>query len=706
MAILGNIRKRTTVLILIIGLALFAFVISGVFNSNDLGGAKVGSTIAEVNDESIPREDFQRKMEQVSRQYGPNFSSTQVMNMVYDQEVRRIILNQQFEKLGIDVESDQIVDFVSTSGYAQIPDFQDDNGFFNAEIFKNAVADWKVNDPLRYDAWLQDEKNIMQAAKEQMYFNLIKAGVGSTLAEGQFDYELQGDKVDLEYVRVPFTSIADSTIQISKDEIADYIKEHEEDYEQEPARDIRFVFFEEKASLDDENTIKAAISKLMDDSVEYNEVADRNDTIAGFKGTTDYAAFLDRNSDTKYDTIYKAKKDLPIVAADSILALEVGDLYGPYRDGDAFKVTKMVAKKPEGSVKASHILFAYEGAERANADIKRTKEEAKAEAGKILIEAKKADADFAALARENSDGPSAPRGGDLGYFQEGLMAEAFNDFCFGNDEGTVGLVETQFGFHIIKVDDKEDVFRVATLSRNVEPSEATINSIFTETTKFEMATSEAEPEDYSKIAEEGSYSVRPVNKLKALDENLPGLGQQRSIVQWTFNEGTKVGDIRRFDLSNGYAVVQLTKKYKKGVMAAEDASATVLPILRKERKAEQIIAANKGKAMEAFASDNNVTQSTATAISANSPTIPGAGREPLVVGTALSMNEGDTSGLITGETGVFMVKVAKRNDAITLPNFATFANNLSAQNRNAVNSKVFSALKEAAAIEDNRATFY
>ncbi len=706
MAILGNIRKRTTVLILIIGLALFAFVISGVFNSNDLGGAKVGSTIAEVNDESIPREDFQRKMEQVSRQYGPNFSSTQVMNMVYDQEVRRIILNQQFEKLGIDVESDQIVDFVSTSGYAQIPDFQDDNGFFNAEIFKNAVADWRVNDPLRYDAWLQDEKNIMQAAKEQMYFNLIKAGVGSTLAEGQFDYELQGDKVDLEYVRVPFTSIADSTIQISKDEIADYIKEHEEDYEQEPARDIRFVFFEEKASLDDENTIKAAISKLMDDSIEYNEVADRNDTIAGFKGTTDYAAFLDRNSDTKYDTIYKAKKDLPIVAADSILALEVGGLYGPYRDGDAFKVTKMVAKKPEGSVKASHILFAYEGAERANADIKRTKEEAKAEAGKILIEAKKADADFAALARENSDGPSAPRGGDLGYFQEGLMAEAFNDFCFGNDEGTVGLVETQFGFHIIKVDDKEDVFRVATLSRNVEPSEATINSIFTETTKFEMATSEAEPEDYSKIAEEGSYSVRPVNKLKALDENLPGLGQQRSIVQWTFNEGTKVGDIRRFDLSNGYAVVQLTKKYKKGVMAAEDASATVLPILRKERKAEQIIAANKGKAMEAFASDNNVTQSTATAISANSPTIPGAGREPLVVGTALSMNEGDTSGLITGETGVFMVKVAKRNDAITLPNFATFANNLSTQNRNAVNSKVFSALKEAAAIEDNRATFY
>jgi peptidyl-prolyl cis-trans isomerase D len=705
MAILGNIRKRTTVLILIIGLALFAFVISGIFTGND-SGAKIGSSVAEINGEDVSIDAFRQKVEQASRRYGANFSSTQLVNTVYDQEVRSTLLNQQFEDLGINIESDQIVEFVKTSGYAQIPDFQDENGIFNAEIFKSAIADWKVNDPLRYDAWLQDEQNIMQAAKEQMYFNLVKAGAGATLNEGEFDYNLTNNKVDVQYVRVPYTSIADSTIEVSKKEIEVYINDHKADYKQDRARDIRFVFFEEKPSLEDETAVKDGMVKLLSNTVEYNATTDQNDTILGFRNTTDMTAFLDRNSDAKYDTIFRAKKELPAIASDSILALQIGEIYGPYRDGDFFKMSKMMARKPNGSVKASHILFTYEGATRANPEIKRTKEEAEEEAKKILAEAKKEDAVFANLARDNSDGPSAPRGGDLGYFQEGIMADEFNDFCFGNDVGTVGLVETEFGFHIIRVDDKEDVVRVATLSREVESSEETVNTLFTEATKFEMASIDAEANEFSNIAKESEFTVRPVNKIKEMDENLPGLGSQRAVVQWAFNDDTKVGAIKRFDLTNGYAVVQLTKKYKEGLMASEDASATVLPKIRKERKAAQIIAANKGKSLEDLASANNVTVSTASALTMKSPTIPGAGREPLVVGSAFTLEEGASSGLLIGETGVFMVKVTKKTPAAEIQNFSTYAKTLTTSNANRVNSAVYNALKECADIEDKRATFY
>jgi len=685
MAILGNIRKRTTVLILIIGLALFAFVISGIFTA-DGGGAKIGSSVAEINGEDLSIDEFRQKVEQSSRRYGANFSSTQLVNTVYEQEVRSTLLNQQFEDLGITIESDQIVEFAKTTGYAQIPDFQDENGIFNAEIFKSAIADWKVNDPLRYDAWLQDEKNIMQAAKEQLYFNLVKAGAGATLNEGKFDYNLTNNKVDVQYVRVPYTSIADSTIQVSKQEIEAYIKEHEADYKQDKARDVRFVFFEEKPSLEDETAVKNGIVALLDDTVEYNASTDRNDTISGFRNTTDLAAFLDRNSDSKYDTIFRAKKELPAVVADSLMSLSVGQIYGPYRDGDFFKLSKMVARKPNGSVKASHILFTYEGATRANPEIKRTKEEAEAEAKKILIEAKKEDAVFANLARDNSDGPSAPRGGDLGYFQEGIMADEFNDFSFGNPIGTVGLVETEFGFHIIRVDDKEDIVKVATLSREVESSEETVNTLFTDATKFEMASIDADANDFSDIAKESDFTVRPVNKIKEMDENLPGLGSQRAIVQWAFNDDTKVGAIKRFDLASGYAVVQLTKKYKEGLMSSEDASATALPKIRKERKAEQIIAANKGRSLEELASANNVTVSTASALTMKSPTIPGAGREPFVVGNAFTLEEGGSSSLLKGESGVFMLKLTKKTPAATIDNFSTYAKTLSTSNANRVNS--------------------
>jgi peptidyl-prolyl cis-trans isomerase D len=706
MAILENIRKRTTVLILIIGMALFAFVISGVFTGNDFAGGKIGSTIAEINGEPISREDFTRKLEQAQRQFGPNFSSTQLVNRVYDQEVRSSILNQQFEELGIDVESDQIVDFIKNTGYAQDPSFQDENGVFNPEVFKATIADWKETNPLLYDNWLEIEKQIMQSAKEQIYFNLIKAGSGATLAEGEFDYKLANDKIDFQYVRVPFASIPDSTIQVSKDEIAAYIKEHEDEFEQEKSRDIRFVFFEEVASAADENAVQEELNGLLGNTVEYIQERNTTDTIPGFRETSDMAAFLDRNSDTKFDTIFRAKKDLPAVAADSIFNLKEGEVFGPYRDGDFFKISRIMARKPNGSVKASHILFAYEGATRANPDITRTKEEAEEEAKKILAEAKKADADFTALARDNSDGPSAPRGGDLGYFQEGIMADEFNDFCFGNEVGTVGLVETEFGFHIIKVDDKQDIVQVATLSREIQPSEETINSLFTDATKFEMSVGDAEAEAFSDIAKEDNYTVRPVNKIKEMDENLPGLNSQRTIVQWAFNDDTKVGDIKRFDLTNGYAIVQLTKKYKEGTMSVEDASATALPKIRREKKAEQVMGKASVSTLEDFATNHGVTTSNATAVTRKAPTIPGAGREPMVVGKAFTMAEGETSGIIKGETGMFMIKVTKKEAAAELPNFSTFANTLAGQRRNAVNTGVFNALKEGAEIEDNRATFY
>jgi peptidyl-prolyl cis-trans isomerase D len=706
MAILENIRKRTTVLILIIGLALFAFVISGVFSSNDFAGGKVGSSVAEVNGESISIDDFRRQVETASRQYGPNFSSTQLVNTVYDREVRKAILNQQYEDLGIDVESDQIIEFVKTSGYAQIPDFLDENGIFNEEVFKSAIADWKVNDPLRYEAWLQDEKAIIEAAKERLYFNLIKGGVGATLVEGEFDYKLANEKVDIQYVRVPYTSIADSTIEVSKSDIQAYISNHKKQFEQDKARDIRFIYFEERPSVEDENAVKEAITSLLGDTVEYDEERDATDTIPGFRNTTDMVAFLDRNSDTKFDTIYKRQNELPAVVADTLMTLAIGEVYGPYKDGDFYKVSKIMNKKANGSVKASHILFTWEGAERANPSITRTKEEAEAKAKEILAEARKEGAVFTTLARENSDGPSAPRGGDLGYFQEGVMADGFNDFCFGNPVGTIGLVETQFGFHVIKVDDKQDVVQVATLSREIEPSEETINTLFTDATKFEMASMDAKAEDFGDIARESNYTVRPVNKIKEMDESLPGLGSQRSIVQWAFNDDTSVGDIRRFNVNNGYAVVQLTKKYKKGLMTPEDASTMALPQIRKERKAEQIIAANQGKTMEAIASDNNVSLSNATAVTLKSPTIPGAGREPLVVGTAFALGQDQTSGLIQGETGVYMLKVTKKEDAPAMENFSTYAGNLRASAANRVNGAVYNALKENAEIEDNRATFY
>ncbi|NHF61525.1 peptidylprolyl isomerase [Flavobacteriaceae bacterium TP-CH-4] len=705
MAILENIRKRTTVLILIIGLALFAFVISGVFTSTGFAGGKVGSTIAEINGEEVSIDEFRQQVETAQRSSPPGTSSMQVVNRVWDQQVRSSILNQQFEDLGVSIEQDQIINFLRNTGYAQSPEFQNADGVFDENVFRNAVANWKANEPLRYDLWLQTEKAIIQQAKEQTYFNLVKAGEGATLKEGELEYRLANEKMDLKYVRVPYSSIPDSTITITKSEIQTYINEHKEDFKQEEARDIQFVYFDEKPSDTDIKAIEDEIAKLMEDTIEYNPQTDQNDTISGFRNTTDIGDFLDRNSDIKFDTIYKEKKELPPLFADTLMTLQVGEIYGPYRDGDYYKVSKMVGRKPNGTVKASHILITYEGAERANPEITRTKEEAAEKAKELLIEAKKPGTVFVELARDNSDGPSAPNGGDLGYFKEGVMTPKFNDFAFDNPVGTIGLVETDFGFHIVKIDDKRDLVQVGTLAREVEPSEETINTLFTDATSFELE-SMATDTPFSDFAKEKEYIVRPVNKIKAMDENLPGLDAQRSIVQWAFNPETKLGEIKRFNINSGYAVVQLTAKYDEGLISVEDASATVLPKLRKERKAAQIIGANKGKSMEDFAKDNNVSVANASSVTVKSPTIPGAGSEPAVVGTAFAMEEGETSDLLEGNTGVFMVTVTKKEKPIELDNYSTYANTLKNNRVGKVNTAVVDALKEKAEIEDKRSTFY
>ena len=189
MAVLEKIRQRTTVLILIIGMALFAFVISGVFTNSGSGSPMGGSAIGSVNGEEISIDDFRQKLEVAAQRAGSQATTVQLVNQVWNTELRRNLLNQEIEDLGISVEEDQIMNFIkNTPSYSNQPEFQDENGIFSESLFIAAVADWKANNPYRYSLWLQDELAIIQSAKEQMYFNLVKAGVGTTLEEGKFDY--------------------------------------------------------------------------------------------------------------------------------------------------------------------------------------------------------------------------------------------------------------------------------------------------------------------------------------------------------------------------------------------------------------------------------------------------------------------------------------------------------------------------------------
>ena len=120
-----------------------------------------------------------------------------------------------------------------------------------------------------------------------------------------------------------------------------------------------------------------------------------------------------------------------------------------------------------GSVKARHILLAYAGSQNASGEVTRTKAEARQEAYRLLRMVRAKGADFTEIARTYSDGPSKNRGGDLGFFRRGDMVGAFNDYAFSNPIGSTGVVETDFGYHVIELQEKEDVVLVASVVKKL-----------------------------------------------------------------------------------------------------------------------------------------------------------------------------------------------------------------------------------------------
>jgi len=703
MAILGKIRQRSIFLILVIGLALFAFVISGAFG-NGSGDAGPNEPIGIINGEEIPLENFRLLVDQTERTYG--YTTLQAVDVVWNQYLRNKLFQTEFDILGIDAGKDQIEQVVSsTESIITDSRFINEAGFFDFGLFADFIAQMRDTNPQAYETWKRQEANIIASARESIYFDLIQSSTGVTQREAKIQYHLEADNVDLNYVQIPFSSVPDSLFEVRESEINAYIKENAAKYERDASRSLQYVAFLEQATEEDETIIRNSLEGLADDRIEYNDVSKLTDTIEGFKTTKNLTEFIDRYSEESFDSIYIPKGRLPSEYAEIIYNLEVGEIFGPYKDINTLKISKLLDRKEDGNIRASHILIAYKGAERANETVTRTKEEAKALANDLYRQVRRSPDKINVLAISNSDGPSRSTAGDLGFFQEGGMTPEFFEFADKNRVGSVGLVETPFGFHVVKVTDKQDLVLLANVSREIVPSEKTSNRVFREATQFEM---DAGKEDFSAVAERDSYTLRNVDNVYALDENLPGLPQQRSIVQWAFSDDTAVGDIKRFSLSyGGYAIVQVTAARPEGLASAKEVAVEATQAILKEKKAKMILEDNSGEgSLEDLAAKNGVEVVNALAVNQKSGTLVGAGYEPYVVGAAFGLGEGGVSKLIKGNRGVYKLQVSAKKVAEDLEDYSVYAKQLSDRNLEFIAPAIIKALESSGEVVDNRSLYY
>ena len=693
MAVLSKIRERSMFLIIIIGLALFAFVLDpstlgDFFNSNKI------NEVGQINGESITRQEFIQELESYKQQVGNSVPEMQAVNTVWENILRKKIYQNQLNEAGITIgESDVWNELIATPFVQNNPEYQNEAGLFDEQKFKQFLADTKENNKELWAQWSSYMGQIRDNLSTTTYNNLITAGLGASLKEGESEYLYENTKLNAEFVYLPYTSISDSLVKIKKSEVESYIKKHEDDYKVDASRDINYVTFEILPTVEDENVLKAEVFSLIED----------------FKLATNDNLFLSENeSDSNLDASFLYKNQVSQEVADSIFLGSKGKVVGPYTENEFLKVSKIteISRIPD-SVKASHILIPFIGAQRVAPEVTRTEESAKKLADSILQVVKGKSDKFAILAKEfSSDKSNSDKGGDLDWFTYTRMTREFRDYTFTGKKGDLGVVKTAFGFHVIKIDDQkniQNVVKLATFSRKIIPSEATENSIFRNAEEFSLAVSK--DNKFMDVANKKKFTVKPAIGIKALDENVPGLGNQRQIVTWAFNKYTKVGDFKRFDLEGLHVVVYLTASQEKGLMSADKAINSVRPILVNEKKAEILAKKLQGSNLQSIAKSNNTNVKAAEGVTLKSPTLSGVGVEPKIVGAMYNAQQNKIYNSIVGDRGVYAFKMTKKEIPVALPNYEINRKRISDTRKNST-YKMYEAIKKALDIEDNRANVY
>jgi peptidyl-prolyl cis-trans isomerase D len=694
MSIIQNIRERGAWIIFgIIAIALIAFILQDGIGrkrgSNDI------STLGKVNGEVINKIDFDEKVDiQVQNYASQGVKREQMIGYLWNQEVDRLLFKTEADKLGINIGSKELSDvlFGNESPFKQ--EFTDKNtGEFKVNDAKNAIA--QIKKGKNKDQIKQIEKFYIEPSIENRIRNkyqaLIVKGVQlpKWLAEKQFAET--NSIASINFVQVPYTTISDSTIKVSNDDIAAYLKENPAAYQvEETSRNIGFIGFSAAPTAADSLNAKNEILALKE----------------AFKTATDAAVFLNKvGTEIPYYNSYISKKTLQIPQKDSVLNVGVGNIYGPYVDGKNYTIAKILGTKQwPDSASVRHILVATSNPQ--NGQQIRDDSAAKKLIDSISL-AIKGGASFEALCEKYSDdGGSKAKGGNLGMFAQAQMVPSFNDFAFDNAVGTKGVIKTDFGYHymeVLKQTPRGPAYKIAYLSKPINPSNETINAASTAAAQF--ASTSKDVKSFNENAVKLGKQVLPATGIKANDFEIQGIGETRTMVRWVYEK--KVNEVSEpFEIADTYLVAVITSEDKAGLSSVEAARPQVEGIIRDQKKADKIKPTLKGGSLEAIAASSKALVQKADSLNFNYSMIPGLGNEPKLVGAAFNKSlVNKVSEPISGNTGVYVVSVNTIGAKQAQQEINFFKDEMLNRTRSVVfRSNV--ALKKVAKIEDNRSKLY
>ncbi|NCF54474.1 MAG: hypothetical protein GWP31_07415 [Bacteroidetes bacterium] len=702
MATIQRIRQRSGLLVVVVFVALIAFLLGDLFRS---GGSKFfgdPNVIGTVNGRDITRQELSQGMEELRagnpEQYA-NTTSIQLANFVWNNIVTEELLSAELSAAGMSVSEQEIYfDIITNPNIRQ--NLAGANGQFDENMFKSYIAQVRDNRDASeqsvemWTQWLSFERAVANQAQNFKYTNAIEKAIfmPAGLAETEIN---RGDaQHPAQYVYVPYIDVNEDEINVSDEDAKRYFNAHKEDFSQEEGRNIEFINFPLAPSESDREGVRAELASL---SFEWLNVEDDS-------------VFVNQHSDVRFQSEYYTTTELVGTGIDTLVdGQSVGFQKGPIDLGGAFAVVKLVDRKTvPDSAKARHILIPFAGATRADASVTRNPQEAKVLADSLFAYLEGNPSAFESVSEAfSSDVVAKEKGGDLGYFSRGSMAKPFENFCFFRKNGSIGVVPTQFGWHVIQVTDQKgenDVYKIGQIIREILPSDETIQTLYNQASGYAAEAQTAE--DYRALATEKGFFLRPARNLGRFEEVVSGLGTARRVVRWAWDDDREEGNIGLLENDgNGYVVVVLTDKLEEGTSPFEMVQAQCLEAAKKDAKKALVLERLEN------ASDGAATiEAVATAAGKEVRTlsfrisqfnISGVGNEAKVVGTICGLEPGTLSPVILGENGAFMAITSPANPAPQI-DYTNMAQNTQRSIRNLVGTQAYKALQDKAKIEDMR----
>lgn len=702
MSIIQQLRDKSAVLLTgLIALSLIGFLVQDAFIGRSSGlFAGETSSVGSINGTKIDRMQFNdrvRQIEESNRQQGMASNEVMTQNIIesiWNGYIQEELINEQTSKLGLAFTPKEMSELLfsedAPAEFKQL--FTNPNtGAFDVQAAKNWFNNVKKSKKQEEVKMVNDQliEPLITRSLAEKYTSLLS--MGAYVPKWMIE-KMNADNssvASLNYVVVPYTTISDSSIKVTDDEINKYISNHKEEFKQEKTRSIAFVSFDANPSAED----SAAV---------FNKLAQMKEE---FKNSPDARAFVTRNgTGIPYFDGFALKNRLAMDAKDTLVSMPVGSVVGPYLDGGAYVIAKKLeTRSVPDSVKVRHILVQVQ--DPRSGAITRPDSVAKKTADSLFA-AIQAGANFGALAAQFSDDQgSKANGGEYNFSTVDLnLAKGFYDFIFYKPTGSKGVIKTEFGYHVMEVLNQKNFdegYKVAYLSKRIESSEMTDNNASTAATQF--AGNSRDLKSFDANVQKNNLNKRLADNIREMDYSVGDLAN-RQFVKWIYS--SKVGTVSEpFDFKNKYVVAVVTGVYDEGVQSAKTARVMVEPILRNQKKAEQIKKKiGTANSLQAIANATGSSVGLVDTLRFGDAFIPNVGPEPKVIGASFNKaNQGKVSAPVAGNSGVFTVQV---NSVGAVSNLGIDPEGqrkaMVQQLRQYASYGAFESLKKAATIKDTR----